>query len=242
MLKNILKILGVFILGILGGIFGGQILESYLVEVPFFYLYREPPPIYINKTEKIIIQENTALKNAVEKVEKAVIGVKTITKKGKVLEGSGLILTSDGLSITLADLVPKGGDFNFYFEGRKLKYQILKRDLKENLALIKLEENNLATASFGNFDKIKLGGRVFLIGTIFEEATTTEESYPKKFTNEGIIKYFSQTLIQTNISEKRAAGTALFDIEGNVLGLNYVAQEREVISIPITNLRKFANL
>lgn len=229
-------------MGILGGLFASQVLEPYLLEVPFFYKYVTPAPIYINKTEKIVIQENVAIINAVEKVEKTVVGVRTITKKGKVLEGSGLILTSDGLSITLADLVPKGGDFNFYFEGKKLKYQILKRDLKENLALIKLEENNLATASFGNTDKIKLGGRVFLIGVIFEEATTTKESYPKKFTNEGIIKYFSQTLIQTNISEKKAAGTALFDIEGNVLGLNYVAQEREVISIPITNLRKFANL
>lgn len=236
MLKNIFKIVGIFILGILGGIFGSQILEPYLVEVPFFYLYREPTPIYINKTEKIVIQENVALKNAVEKVEKAVIGVRTITKNGKVLEGSGLILTSDGLSITLADLVPKGSDFNFYFEGRKLKYQILKRDLKENLALIKLEENNLATASFGNFDKIKLGERVFLVGTIFEK----EE--PKKFTNEGLIKYFSQTLIQTNIFEKRAAGSGLFDIEGNVLGLNQVAKEGEVSAIPITNIRKFANL
>lgn len=237
MLKNILKIVGIFILGILGGIFGSQILWPYFVEVPLFYKYGlETSPIYINKTEKIVIQENVALKSAVEKVEKAVIGVQTVTKKGKILEGSGLILTSDGLAITLADLVPKGGDFNFSFEGKEVKYQILKRDLEENLALIKLEENNLATVSFGNFDKIKLGERIFLVGVIFEK----EEI--KKFTNEGIIKYFSQNLIQTNIFEKRAPGSALFDIEGNVLGLNYLDEEGKVNAIPVSNLRKFANL
>lgn len=237
MLKNILKIIGIFILGIWGGIFGSQILWPFFVEVPLFYKYGlESSPIYINKTEKIVIQENVALKNAIEKVEKVVIGVRTVTKKGKVLEGSALILTSDGLAITLADLVPKGGDFNFYFEGKKLKYQILKRDLKKNLALIKLEENNLPTASFGNFEKIKLGERVFLIGVIFEK------EQPKKLTNEGLIKYFSQNLIQTNIFEKGAAGSALFDIEGNILGLNYIDETREVSAILVTNLRKFANL
>jgi serine protease Do len=233
--QTILKLIGVFILGILGGIFGSQILGPYLVEVPFFYLYREPPPIYINKTEKIIIQENTALINAIEKVEKAIIGVKAVTKKGRVLEGSGLIMTSDGLAVTLADLVPQGANFSFYFEGKKLEYQILKRDSKKNLALIKIEENNMPTASFGNFDKTKPGERVFLVGTIFEK----EE--PKKITNEGIIKYFGDDLIQTNIYEKRAAGSALFDIEGRVLGLNQTTDE-EVSAIPISKLKEFANL
>lgn len=235
MLKNIFKIVGIFILGLLGGIFGSQILGPYLVEMPFFYLYREPPPIYINRTEKIVIQENTALINAIEKVEKAIIGVKTVTKKGKVLEGSGLIMTSDGLAVTLADLVPTGANFNFYFEGKKLKYQILKKDSKKNLALIKIEENNMPTASFGNFDKLKPGERVFLVGAIFEKEQA------KKMTNEGIIKYFGDDLIQTNIQEKRAAGSALFDIEGRVLGLNQTTDEG-VSAIPISKIKEFANL
>lgn len=237
MLKNILKIFGIFILGILGGILGSQILEPYLFEQFFFYKYGLPsPPVYINRTEKIIIQENVAIINAVEKVKKAVIGVKTVTQKGEILEGAGLILTSDGLAITLADLVPKGGDFDFYFDKEKLKYQILKRDLKENLALIKLEGKNLPTVSFGNLEKLKLGERVFLIGVIFEK----EE--PRKFTNEGIVKYFEENSIETNIFEKKAAGSCLFDIEGNVLGLNELNKEGEVSAIPVTNLRKFTNL
>ncbi len=237
MLKKILKIIGIFILGIFGGIFADQILWPYFVERPLFYQYRlEPNPIYINKTEKIIIQENIALKNAIEKVEKTALGVRTENKKGKFLEGSGLILTSDGLSVTLADLVPKGGNFNFFFEGKKVKAQILKRDLKENLALIKIGENNLPTSGFGNLDKIKLGERVFLVETIFEKEK------PKKMANEGIIKYLDENSIQTNIFEKKAAGSPLFDIEGNALGLNQVNENGEVVAIPISKLRKFANL
>ncbi|MBU4299092.1 serine protease [Patescibacteria group bacterium] len=230
MLKNIFKIIGIFVLGILGGILGGIFAQN-----SFFYKYNpEPAPVYINKTEKIVIQENIALKNAIGKVEKTVIGIRTETKKGKFLEGSGLILTSDGLFVTLAELVPKGGSFNFFFEGKKVKAQILTR--KEDLALIQLEEKNLPTASFGNLAQIKLGERVFLVGVIFEK----EE--PKKMVNEGIIKYVNENLIQTNIFEKKAAGSPLFDIEGNTLGLNYVSETGEVRTIPISKIRKFANL
>jgi len=232
MLKNIFKIIGILGLGILGGILGGIFAQN-----SFFYKYNlQPAPVYVNKTEKIVIQENVALKNAIEKVEKTLIGVRTITKKEKILEGSGLILTSDGLAITLADLAPKEGSFNFFFEGKKVKAQVLKRDLKENLALIKIEENNLPTSGFGNLEKIKLGERVFLIGAIFEK----EE--PKKMANEGIIKYVNENLIQTTVFEKRAAGSPLFDIEGNALGLNYVGETGEVLTIPISKIRKFANL
>ena len=110
-MKTLLKILAIFILGIFGGIFADQILWPYFVEKPLFYQYRlEKNPIYVTEKKEIRIQENTALTDAIEKVEKAVIGVRTKTGSGKFLAGSGLILTSDGLVVTLADLVPQGSN------------------------------------------------------------------------------------------------------------------------------------
>jgi len=236
MYKNILKIIAVFILGIFGGIFADQILWPYFVERPLFYQYRlEKNPIYVTEKKEVIIQENTALKNAIEKVEKVVIGVKTKTKEGKTLEGSGLILTSDGLIITLADLVPQGSNFNFFVEGKLVHFQILKRDLKENLALVKIEKSDLSTAPFANFEKLKLGERVFLIGTIFKNGEI------KKLVNEGVVEYFDENIIETNILEKNMiSGSPLFNIEGNVLGLNVVSPTGKVISIPATKIKLFA--
>jgi S1-C subfamily serine protease len=236
MRKTLLKILGIFILGIFGGIFADQILWPYFIERPLFYQYRlEKNPIYLTEKKEIIIQENVALKNAVEKVEKVVIGVKTKTKQGKTLEGSGLILTSDGLVVTLASLVPQGSTFSFFLEGKTAPFQILKRDLKENLALIKIEGSNLSTVSFANFEKLKLGERVFLVGVIFEN----EEI--KKIVNEGIVKSFDDDSIETNIFEKETlSGSPLFDIEGNVLGLNQIDSEGKIISIPIPKIKSFS--
>jgi len=229
-LKNVFKILIVFIIGMVGGIFADQILWPYFIERPLFLQYRlSQSPVYVTEKKEITIQENTALTAAIEKVEKVVVGVKTQTGTG-----SGLIVTSDGLMVTLAELVPPGSDFNFFVDNQKVHFQILKRDLKENLALIKLEKENLATVGFTDLEKLKLGERVFLVGTIFVK----EE--PQEIVNEGIVKSFSQDFIKTNIFEKDILkGSPLFDIEGKVLGLNTIDREGKVIAIPISKIKEF---
>lgn len=235
MAKNILKILAIFILGVVGGIFADQILWPYFVERPLFYEYRlEKNPVYLTEIKKISIQENTALKQAIEKVEEVVVGVRTQTKSGIFLEGSGLVVTSDGLMVTLAELVPQESVFNFFIDGEKTHFQILKRDFKNNLALVKLEKDNLKTCSFADLGKIKLGERVFLVGKIFKKGE------PSKTVNEGIIKSFENDIIRTNIFEKYTlAGSPLFNIEGEVLGINTVDSEGKVLSVPITTIKEF---
>ena len=243
MLKNIFKIIGIFILGVVGGIFADQILWPYFIERPLFYQYRlEQSPVYVTERKEITIQENVALRNAIEKVEKVVIGVRTETKAGKFLEGSGLIVTSDGLIVTLAELVPQGSTFSFFVDNEPpTKFlvggQILKRDLKENLALVKIEKTNLPTLGFADLEKIKLGERVFLVGVVFDKAGLSQ------IVNEGIVKSFGQDFIKTNIFENYLlAGSSLFNIEGQVLGLNTIDREGKVIAIPISKIKTFAGL
>jgi len=235
MWKNISKILAIFILGTVGGIFADQILWPYFIERPLFYKYRlEQSPVYVTEVKEITIQENTAIIGAIERVEKVVMRVKTKTKAGKVLEGSGLIVTSDGLIVTLAELVPRGSNFSFFVEGKTVPFQILKRDLKNNLALIKVEAENLPTCGFGDSERIKLGKRVFLVGIV-----SGKEGYFKTV-NEGIIKNFTRDFIQTNILEKQnIKGSPLFNIEGEVLGLNTVDLEGKITAIPISKIREF---
>jgi len=236
MLKNIFKIISIFFIGIFGGIFADQILWPYFIERPLFHQYRlEQSPVYVTERKEITIQENVALKNAIEKVEKVVVGVRTQTKTKKILEGSGLIITSDGLMVTLAELVPQGSTFNFFVDSRKANFQILKRDLEDNLALVKIEEANLPTVSFADLEKMKLGERVFLVGVIFEKGE------PSKIANEGIVKTFGQDFIKTNIFEENILkGSPLFDIEGNILGLNTIDSGGEIITIPISIIKAFA--
>ena len=238
MFKKISKILFLFIFGIAGGIFADQILWPYFVEKPLFSEYRlEQTPIYVTEIKEITVTENTALQDAIERVENTIVGVSTQTLGGIILQGSGLIVTSDGLFVTLNDLVPKGSVFSFFVDEELVNFQILKRDEEENLALVKVEKSNLPTLSFADFGKIKLGQRVFLMGIVFEKAGIG------KTVNQGIIKSFNDNLIETNIFEQNTlAGSPLFDIYANIVGLNQINKDGKVVSIPVSKIKEFIGL
>ena len=235
MLRNILKIVGFFLVGMVGGIFASEIFWPYFIEKPLFHEYRlEQHPVYVTEKKEITIRENIALQEAIVKVEKAVAAVRSQTKAGKILEGSGLIVTSDGLLVTLAELVPHGSDVSFFVEGKAVSYQILKRDLKENLALVKLGENSLPTVVFADFNKLKLGERVFLIAS---------PSLSVQITNEGIIRKLDKDLVETNIMEtKEINGSPLFNIFGELAGLSTVNSQGQVIAVPISKIKEFIGM
>ena len=234
MLKNIGKILLIFIFGMAGGIFADQIFWPYFVERPLFYQYNlDNKPVYVKETKEVVIRENFALQDAILKAEKAVVGVKTKMPSGRIIEGSGLIVTSDGLMVTLTELIPAGSAFTFFVEGKPLPYQVLKRDSGNNLALVKLEGSNFTTVAFADFEKLRRGERVFLI-------SKSGSLEGEMMVNEGIVKTFDENFIQTNIFEEtRVLGSPLFDIEGRFLGLNTINRKGQVSALPIIKIRAF---
>lgn len=238
MSKNVLKIIAFFIIGMVGGIFADQIFWPYFVERPLFYQYKlEKNPVYVTETKEVTVQENTALTDAIDKVGKTVVGVRTETKSGETLEGSGLIITSDGLIVTLVELIPQGSQFSFFVDGKLSSFQILKRDLNNNLALVKIEGTNLPTLSFADLNKLKLGERIFLVGVVFED------KIPSEITNEGIVKKIDKDLITTNMSEeKNLQGSPLFNVSGEVLGINTIDSKGEVVAIPVNIVKEFTGM
>ena len=259
MLKNIFKIIAVFVIGAVGGIFSEQIFWPYFIERPLFLEYGlEPAPMYIAETKEITIQENAALENAVEKTSKIAVGIQTKTPKGDLLRGSGLILTSDGLILSLAELFPKNSSTLVWAEGipyhlspdeGKEEVKILKKDLENNLCLLKIEANNLNTAGFFDFERIKLGQRVFLIGSAFDKEFALK-TLPDIITCQGIVNYFNNQFIYTDISSEigigvsgktiaSLTGSPLFSIDAQVVGINYIDSKGKLITIPSPILREF---
>ena len=235
MKKRFLEFFKVFIISIFGGLFAQQIIWPLLLQNSFFAQYKQSEaPVYVTERSEFFIQENTALKKAVEQVEKSVIGIRTITQYNNALEGSGLIVTSDGLAVTLAELVPLNSDFSVYVDGLLVSAQVLKRDLAGNLALVKIDQNNLHTLSFVEEDKIKLGERIFLLGITFDNGDIN------KVVNEGSIRFLSEDLIETNMFDSQSLlGSPLLNIEGQFLGLNFLNLEGRVVTLPIGKIKTF---
>lgn len=221
MKKNILKLIAIFLIGMAGGIFADQIFWPYFVEKPLFSQYRlEQSPVYVNETREVIVRENTALTSAIEKAEKSVVGVGN--------QGSGLIVTSDGLIVTLAELALRNSVQVYLGGDEPVEAQVLKRDSENNLALLKIKSGNLPTVGFAAVDKLKIGERVFLLGFLngLEGLRTAA--------NEGAVRIINDKTIITNIQEeKKMKGSVLFNIGGEALGINEIGADGKVSSISI---------
>lgn len=237
MRKSILNFILLFIFGIAGGIFADQILWPYFVERPLFYQYDlDARPIKITEYKETIVQENTALQDAIQKTNKVVVAVKS-NINGTVINGSALIVSSDGLLVMLSDIVPSGAETKLFWDGKSYSFQVLKRDSKSRLALIKMEKSGLSTAEFADVSKIRLGGRIFLINLTIDSKSDVKETV-----NEGIIKSLDDNLIQTNIVDKGALGSPIFDIEGRIVGLSIIDKNGNVTILPAENIKAFIGL
>ncbi len=224
--EYLLKGIAIIFLGLFGGL-----TANYLV------IKNSGNPVQtINKEEKFYIQENTALTEAVKNNQDSVIGVKT----GNKVNGSGLILTSDGLAVTLAENIPLGSQSNVLVQGQENStYQVLKRDLKDNLALIKLDKSNLPTNGFFDLSGLQVGTRVFVLSQSYNYTI----GYFFLSADEGIVKSFDGSIIKTNIVDSgRIEGSPVFDIEGRVLGLAYKDSANFVNIIPVSTIKTFAGL
>jgi S1-C subfamily serine protease len=217
-INNFFKVIIIILLGVLGG------------TIAWLFVFKNQPASVqlINKEERIYIEENTALVNAIKSVKDSVVIVKTEYKK-KEIQGFGLVLTTDGLVVTLAENVPQGSQTNISIKGENnITYQVLKRDLENNLALIKVDRSNLQTKGFFDLSKLEAGERVFVLSD---------------GANEGIVKSFNDNSIKTNIIEiETISGAPAFDIKGEVVGIGNKDANNFVNIIPISKIKSFAGL
>jgi hypothetical protein len=230
-MKKIFNIIAVLILGALGSIIFQAFILPHLANHEYFSnwsviknLKREA---IINPVEKIIIEENQLVEESYQKTQKILAGFNN---------GSGFLATADGLVITLAEVLPQDSQENYLFlENEEREYEIVKVDYEKNLALLKIEGNNFSTRSFIGLDAVNPAQPVFLSGLIMEE-----EGVQKIF-NQGVVKTIEGNFIKTNIAEEEMLrGSPLFNVKGEIIGINDIDDEGRIITLTIDEIRKFA--
>ncbi len=161
------------VIGGIGGILIDRVLFPYLAQFRIFSKAKwisEGKNItqLINKTEQVIIKENEALEDAIQKVWITVGIVLQKDKKGKTLnQFSSFVLTDDGLILTSYEAVASGP--NLYFltrENKELPLEVFKKDKKLNLAILKASNYNFSTTPFGEFEITKLGERFLFVASM----------------------------------------------------------------------------
>jgi len=223
MRKNIVYAIVILLIGFIGGMTANLILPSLADLPPFSYInlieYLSDGTTIINTTEEITITENQALSEAISKVSPALVVIEAY--QGQVLQkqGSGFVVTADGLVITAADLIPTyHTKIMVVHQDWQQEASVQQVDLENGLALLQIEKNNLPVVSMVDLNQLQLGQRVILIGC--EKDTAAQVIY--HFINIGHIRSIKDQTLSLNLEEGDvlANGGPLVDIKGQVIGLN----------------------
>jgi len=138
---------------------------------------------------------------------------------------SGVILTPDGYIITNSHVIQDADDIEVILnDQRSYPAKIVGSDQATDLALIKIEENNLSFLEFGNSDQLEVGEWVLAVGNPFNLASTvTAGIVSAKARNIGILKDRAavESFIQTDAAVNPGnSGGALVNLEGKLIGIN----------------------
>jgi len=152
--------------------------------------------------------------------------------------GSGFVVSADGLILTNNHVVAAAERIEVELsDGRQFEAQLIGRDPTTDIALVKIEEKNLPSVTFGDPDKLSVGELVLAIGNpgtaLGSELpfTVTAGIVSAKGRNTRIIQQSAQTsyaiedMIQTDaVINPGNSGGPLVNHLGEVIGINTAIQ------------------
>jgi 2-alkenal reductase len=273
-----------FLIGIAVGLIilvaatGGAIADRLFTIKPLdFLVNRDGQGFRVGTLEQKILTEESVVINVAEKASPSVVTVSIETPQRRVLEfspfggfqsrveggepqdiGSGFIVSSDGLVITNRHVV---SDASAKYkvvtnDGREYEANEISRDPSNDIAIIKIDADNLIPLELGNSENLKVGQFVIAIGTALGEFRHTVTTGVISGLGRGITAGSSfegfverlDDVIQTDAAINPGnSGGPLLNSAGQVIGVNVaVAQGAENIgfAIPInivkTGLEQFS--
>lgn len=208
-----------FLIGMLGGTlgaFGVARLDHAAVPAP-----TDQPSTRVSPAST---PPQDAWQQAVSDAALSTVAVQTF-KDDRVLRfGSGSILSSDGLLVTTADTVPYVSGSAVYqvaYEDRILRGQVVLRDWRANLALVKVDASNLNVAGLAAGANIQSGKDLMVSGKM------VSFSKPGVFSQRAVLAYLAGTEVILDTSANNfLSGARAITIDGEGLGIVFLRNGR----------------
>ncbi len=141
--------------------------------------------------------------------------------------GSGVIISEDGFVLTNHHVIEQADEIVVTLDDkRQFNATIIGQDPTTDLALIKIQANNLVPIAYGNSDEVKVGEWVLAVGNPFDLTSTVTagiisgkaRNINLLFSNDGLtIESFLQTDAAVNPGN---SGGALVNLKGELIGIN----------------------
>ncbi len=139
--------------------------------------------------------------------------------------GSGVIYTSDGYILTNNHVVEFADEFEITLhDNREFKARLVGADPSTDMAVLKIDANNLPAIELGNSDDVRVGEWALAVGNPFDlTSTVTAGIISAKSRDINIIRKGApiESFIQTDAAVNPGnSGGALVDVTGRLIGIN----------------------
>ncbi len=136
-------------------------------------------------------------------------------------QGSGVIMSVDGYVITNAHVVGEATIVEVTLDDRRtFQASVAGRDVRSDLAVLKINADNLLPAEWGDSDKLQVGSMVWAVGSPYglqQTVTSGILSAKERFDSSGK----AQELLQTDAAINPGnSGGPLVNSRGQVVGIN----------------------
>jgi Do/DeqQ family serine protease len=163
--------------------------------------------------------------------------------------GSGVIITADGYIITNDHVIDDADEVEVKLnDNRTLKAKVIGRDPSTDIALLKVQADNLPYIRYGDSEQLKLGEWVLAVGNPFNlTSTVTAGIVSAKGRSLGLLEgdYRIESFIQTDAALNMGnSGGALVNTKGLLVGITSAilspsgAYAGNSFAIPISIVRK----
>ncbi|AWY20217.1 S1C family serine protease [Moraxella bovis] len=141
--------------------------------------------------------------------------------------GSGVIVSKDGYIVTNAHVIEKADEITVALnDGRKARATIVGADVESDLAVIKVEMDNLVPLAFRR-EPIRVGDVALAIGNPFGVGQTVTQGIISATGRSGLGLTTFEDFIQTDAAINPGnSGGALVDANGALVGINTVIYSR----------------
>ncbi|WP_319265879.1 Do family serine endopeptidase [uncultured Draconibacterium sp.] len=145
--------------------------------------------------------------------------------------GSGVIMSDDGFIITNNHVIDNAQNIKVILnDKREFEARLVGTDPSTDIALLKIDAENLPYLTYGNSDNLKLGEWVLAVGNPFNlTSTVTAGIISSQGRNLGINQdqYKIESFIQTDAAVNPGnSGGALVNQQGNLVGINTAIASR----------------
>ncbi|WMJ72751.1 trypsin-like peptidase domain-containing protein [Cytophagaceae bacterium ABcell3] len=138
--------------------------------------------------------------------------------------GSGVIYTHDGYIITNNHVIDKADDIEVIHNKRTYAAEVIGRDPSSDLAILKIDAEDLPAVKLGHSHKVNIGEWVLAVGNPFNlTSTVTAGIVSAKGRNINVVssQFPIESFIQTDAAINPGnSGGALINLQGELIGIN----------------------